>query len=44
MEELAEEFLKFNNLDMWETIHEVQPIAYMVDWKNFNREKINPFV
>jgi hypothetical protein len=44
MENLADEFLKIEGIDMWDTIHEIQPLAYMVDWKTFNREKINPFV
>lgn len=43
MEEYAFEFLKFD-LDIWEAMENVQPVAFMIDWNKFNKEKINPFL
>jgi hypothetical protein len=44
MEDLAKEFQPFKEVNIWENIHTVQPIAFLIDWKNFNREKVNPFL
>ena len=44
MEDLADEFLQFKNINIWEGLRVCQPIAYMIDWKAFTKEKVNPFV
>lgn len=44
MEDYADDFLKFTDISIWDGVHVVQPLAFMVDWDKFDREKINPFV
>lgn len=44
MEDLADEFRPFDQVDIWENIHTVQPLAYLVDWEKFNKDKVNPFL
>lgn len=43
MEDLADEFLPFN-IGLREGMEIIQPLAYMIDWAGFNREKVNPFL
>jgi hypothetical protein len=44
MEDYADEFLQFRNIDIWEGLRNVQPLAFLIDWGRFNKEKVNPFV
>lgn len=44
MEDYAEEFLQFRNIDIWEGLRNVQPLAFLVDWSRFNKQKVNPFL
>jgi hypothetical protein len=44
MEGMAGEFLQFRNVDIWEGLRNVQPLAFLIDWDKFNKQKVNPFV
>lgn len=44
MSDYADEFLQFKDVNIWEGLRNVQPLAFMIDWNKFNRNKINPFV
>lgn len=43
MEDLAHEFIPLN-IDMRESMEVIQPLAYMIEWDKFNKEKVNPFL
>ena len=44
MENYAEEFLQFRDVNIWEGLRNVQPLAFLIDWGKFNKQKVNPFV
>lgn len=44
MEDYADDFLKFDKIDIWESLRNIQPLAFLIDWGKFNKEKVNPFV
>lgn len=43
MGDFAEEFLKDDGVDIWQSLRTVQPVAFEVDWDKFQKEKVNPF-
>jgi hypothetical protein len=44
MGDMAGEFLRFRNVDIWEGLRNVQPLAFLIEWEKFNKQKVNPFV
>jgi hypothetical protein len=44
MEDMAKELTRFGNVSIMEGMRYVQPIAFMIDWDKFNKEKVNPFL
>jgi hypothetical protein len=44
MGDCAREFLQFRNVDIWEGLRNVQPLAFLIEWEKFNKMKVNPFV
>lgn len=43
MGDFADEFLKDGPVDIWQSLRTVQPIAFEVNWDEFQKEKVNPF-
>lgn len=43
MEEYANEFVNIKNVDIIDSMRVVQPLAFLVDWEKFKKEKVNPF-
>lgn len=44
MGDLAPEFTRFTEINIWDALENVQPIAYMIDWDKFNKDRVNPFL
>ena len=44
MEDLTEELLKYGKMSIMPAMRTIQPIAFMIDWDKFNKDKVNPFL
>lgn len=44
MEDMTNELLKYGKVSIMPGMRTVQPIAFMIDWDKFNKEKVNPFL
>jgi len=44
MGDMANELLQFKDIDIWEAVETIQPLAFMIDWQKFAKAKINPFM
>jgi len=44
MGDMAKEFENFKDVSLIDSMRVVQPMAQMINWQNFNKEKVNPFL